>query len=479
MNTGFNNENRSQTAGVSEPLSAQQRRFWVLEQLEQATASHCVPISARICGALDVSRLEEATRLVHARHDVLRSRIVMEKDEPRTVSSLPTSVPLTLVDLTSLPEREREPSAYMLLVKDLNRAFDLQPGPLSRATLYRLGTDEHLYVLSLHRIICDWESAVIVSQEVAATYASIVSDTAVLPHGPQYRDYLRTQEDYLQSKMSAADRAYWKQKLTDVPNGLELPTDHPRAVSPSLRGAEQRTLFSGDLLMAVKAFSEREGTSVFVTSLAAFSCLLGRYTGAEDLVIGTEFSGRTSPSLAQAVGVLSNQVVLRTSYSGEANFREMVKRVSRVWAEAQQHQTLPFGTLLETLNVRRDISRNPLFQISFSKGIATDAFQTAGLRWEPVPVATGSETLDLSVAIIEREREVEARFSYSTDLFEHATIERAIGHFRTLVESAIRNPEEPVSRLQMLTEVERHQVLVEWNNAETPYPPVECLHEFF
>src|ERR1700756_1399058 len=164
MNNGFDNENRSQTAEVSEPLSAQQRRFWVLEQLEQPTASHCVPISVRIRGTLDVPRLEEATRLVHARHDVLRSRIVMEKDEPRTVSSLRTSVTLALVDLTSLPEREREPYACMLLGKDLNRAFDLHAGPLSRATLYRLGTDEHLYVLSLHRLICDWESAVILSR---------------------------------------------------------------------------------------------------------------------------------------------------------------------------------------------------------------------------------------------------------------------------------------------------------------------------
>jgi amino acid adenylation domain-containing protein len=478
MNNGFNNENRSQTAEVSESLSAQQRRFWVLEQLEQATTSHCVPISVRIRGTLDVHRLEEATRLVHARHDVLRSRIVMEKDEPRTVFSLPTRAPLALVDLTSLPEKEREPSAFALIATYLNQVFDLQGGPLSRATLYRLGADQHLYVLTLHRIVCDWESAVILSKEVAETYASIVSDTAV-PPGPQYRDYLQTQERYLRSESSAADLAYWKHKLADVSNGLELATDHPRAVSPSLRGAEQCTLFSGKLLMAVKAFSERQGSSVFVTLLAAFSCLLGRYTGAEDIVIGTDFAGRTNPSLAEVVGALSNQVVLRISYSGEANFREMVKRASQVWTEAQQHQKLPFGTLLEALNVPRDISRNPLFQVSFSKGIAAEAFDAGGLRWQPAPVATGSETLDVSVEIIEREREVEARFSYSTDLFEHATIERAIGHFRTVVESAIQNPEEPVSRLQMLTAAERHQLLLEWNDTEVPFPPVECLHEFF
>ncbi len=479
MNNGFNSKNPSQSAGVSESLSAQQRRFWVLEQLEQATPSHCIPIAVRILGALDLPRLEEATRLMHARHDILRARIVMEEDEPRTIFLLPTCAPLALVDLRSLPEKEREPSVYALLAKDLSQAFDLQAGPLSRATLYRLGADEYLYVLTVHRIICDWESAVIISKEVAAAYASVVADAPLPPPGAQYRHYLRSQEEYLQSEFCAADLAYQKDKLANAPNGLELPTDHPRAVSPSLRGAEQRVLISGDLLGAAKAFSEREGSSVFVTSLAAFSCLLGRYTGAEDIVIGTEFSGRTSPSLAQAVGALSNQVVLRTSYSGEANFREIVNRVSQVWAEAQQHQKLPFGSLLEALNVPRDISRNPLFQVSVSSRMAAESFEVAGLCWEPMAVATGSETLDLSVEIIEREREVEARFSYSTDLFEHATIERAIGHFRTLLESAIRNPEEPVSRLQMLTAAELHQLLVEWNDAEVPYPPAESLHEYF
>jgi amino acid adenylation domain-containing protein len=477
MDNGFNSKNRSQTAGVSESLSAQQRRFWVLEQLEQAASSHCIPISVRIHGALDVARLEEATRQVRARHDVLRSRIVMEKDEPRTVISPPTLSTLALVDLTSIPEREREPSAYAMLAKDLNQAFDLQAGPLSRATLYRLATDEHLYVLTVHRIICDWESAVILAKEDAAAYASIVADAPLPPPGAQDRDYLHSQESYLRSDAYSADLAYWKNKLQHAANGLELPSDHARPVSPSFCGAERRTLFSGDLLNAIKAFSEREGSSVFVTLLTAFLGLLGRYTGAEDIVIGTEFTGRTNPSIAQAIGSLSNQVVFRTSYSGDASFSEMLKRVSLAWTEAQQHQMLPFGMLLEELNVRRDISRNPLFQVSFSKGIAVDPFDAGGLRWEPARVATGCETLDLSVEIIEQDHEVEARFSYGIALFEHATIERAIGHFHTLLQSALKNPERAVSTLQLLTQSERHQLVVEWNDTRVSQPAVECVHQ--
>lgn len=205
--------------------------------------------------------------------------------------------------------------------------------------------------------------------------------------------------------------------------------------------------------------------------MTALTCLLGRYTGAEDIVIGTEPAGRIDPVFAQTAGALSNQAALRLVYSGEATFAEMVKRVSVIWDQAQQHQKLPFGTLLEALNARRDMSRNPLFQVSFSQGIAAEPFDAGGLRWEPVRVATGSETLDLSVEIIERDHDIEARFSYRAGLFEHATIEHTIGHFRTLLQAALENPDKPVSTLRLLTESERYQLIVEWNHTPVEYRP--------
>jgi len=477
MKNGFDGENGAQATAPTESVSAQQRRFWVLEQLERNSASHHIPVCVRIRGALDISQLQEATRMAHARRDVLRSRFVVETDEPRMLQPLATSVPFDLVDLTSLPQEEREHSAHALLVRDLNRVFDLQAGPLSRATLYRLGAEEHLYALTLHKIICDAESALILSKEVAAAYASIAANALLPSPSCQYRDYVRSQENYLRSDAYAAELAYWKDKLVGVDSGLELSTDHPRESRSSLHGGEQRTTFSSDLWNAVRAFSEREGSSVFITLLTAFTCLLGRYTGAEDIVIGTELAGRIDPAFAQTAGAMSNQVALRLIYSGEATFTEMLKRVSVVWDEAQRHQKLPFGTLLEALNVRRDVSRNPLFQVSFSQGIAAEPFDAGGLDWEPVRVATGSETLDLSVEIDERDHEIEARFSYRTDLFEHATIQRTMGHFRTLLDAALENPDKPVSTLQLLTESERHQIIVEWNQAAVEYKPDKCLHE--
>jgi amino acid adenylation domain-containing protein len=477
MNDNFDVTNHSETPKHSESLSAQQRRLWVLEQVGQTAASHHAVVCLRVRGRLEPARLEEANRLVHTRHDVLRSRFVMEKDEPRAVRSAVTCGALTLVDLTSLPEKEREQSAYSLVAKELNHPFDLQTGPLTRGTLYRLSSDEHLYILIAHKIICDQESARLLGEEVAAAYASIVAGTPLPPPRAQYTDYLRSQEGYLDGDALAVDLSYWKHKLDSAPNGLELPSDRPRAMSPSLRGAEQRMLVTGDLLNAIKAFSNKEGSSEFLTLSAAFFCLLARYTGADDMVIGTEVAGRSDPSLSAVVGALSDHLVLRAQYSAEVSFRETLSRISTVWTEAAAHQALPFGTLLDALGVRREVSRNPLFQVSFSRGVASEPADAGGLRWEPVRVATGTESLDLSVEVVESDDELEVRFSYSTDLFDRATIERAMGHFRTLIQSAVENPEQPVSRLQMLTTTERHQLVFEWNDTRVPYPAVECVHQ--
>ena len=477
MNQNLDVTNRSKAAKTLESLSAQQRRLWVLEQLEHTAASHHIPVCTRIRGKLDAGRLEEATRVVLERHDALHSCFVIEKDEPRWVTSVSVCGSLAVIDLTSLQEKERKPSAYALVNKELHQPFDLQTGPLSRARLYRLASDEHLYLLTLHRIICDPVSAVLLSKEVAAAYASIVADTPLPPPGAQYADYLRAQEGYLGSEAQAVDLAYWKHKLENAPDGLELPTDHPRPISPSLRGAEQRMLVTGDLLTALRTFSNDERLSVFLTLLTAFFCLLARYTGAEDMVIGTEVADRNDPSVADVIGPLSNDLVLRADYSAESNFREMLRRISRVWTEAAEHQTLPFGTLLDALSVRRDTGRHPLFQISFRRGVASELADAGSLHWEPVPVATGTETLDLSIEIAERDHELEARFSYSTDLFEHATIGRAMGHYRTLLQSALVNPGQSVSGLPILTAAERHQLMVEWNDSTVEYNVDKCVHE--
>ena len=463
----------------SESLSVQQRRFWVLDQLERTDAPHNVPVGLDIRGRLDLTALEEAVRTVLGRHHVLRSHFVLENDEPRAVISSSGFLSLPVVSLTQMPETKRRKAATALAAKGLHQAFDLQAGPLFRATLYQLSNTEHLLALTLHRIVCDSVASLILTKEIAVSYDCIVRNTPLPPPGPQYADYVRSQGHYLRGSQYDGDLAFWKNKLDSAPAGVELPVDRPRALVPSFHGAEQFTVISGELLAALRMFSHTEQSSTFLALLSAFFVLLARYTAGQDIVIGTEVSGRNDPEMANVLGAVSNQLVLRADCSGNPSFRNMLRRTSQVWAEAQQHQAMPFGTLLDALHVRRDMGRNPLFQVSFSRGVTAESTLAAGLSWEPVRFDTETEILDLSVNVIERDQEIEVRFSYSTDLFDPATIARMIDHFRTLLQAAVQNPEQSVSLMPLLTPAERHQILVQWNDTTTAYPATECVHQLF
>ena len=460
---------------ISESLSAQQRRLWVLEQLEHDAGVHHIAACIRVRGSLDEERLEQAIRLVQERHDVLQSCFQMVDDEPRTVRCERESKSLTRIDWSSVPEVDRERSEFALITGEESKGFDLQTGPLLRPILCRLASEENLLWLVSHKIIADRASVLLLCEEITAAYGAI-GDTLLLPPTSQYVDYVRAQQRYLNSAAYADDLAYWKRTIENASTGLELPTDSTRA-NASSRCDEQRMVLTGEVLDALKALAQSEGSNLFVTLLTAFFCLLGRYTGAEEITIGTEVTGRNDPLLSNVIGPVSNELALRAEYSAEGTFREMLGRVSKVWSEAVKHQTLPFGTLLDALHAPRDMSRHPVFQVSFSDGIAGEAEDVAGLRWEPSRVTTGTGMLDLSVDVVATSRDLHVRFSYRTDSFEHATIERMMGHFLRLLQSAIATPGESVSRLPMLTAAERHQLVVEWNHASVEYKPKKCIHQ--
>jgi amino acid adenylation domain-containing protein len=463
----------------SKALSAQQRRFWVLDQLERTDAPHNVPAAVEIRGRLDSEALEEAIRGVVERRDVLRSRFVLENDEPRAITYCFELPPLPVVNLTQLPQDERNQEVRALAVKEFKRAFDLQAGPLFRATLYQLSDVEQLLALTFHRIICDTASSLLVTKEIAASYVCITRDLSPPLPESQYVDSVRAQGLYLGSNEYEGDLAYWKTKLKSAPAGLELPADRPRPLVPSFHGAEQVTAISGESLADLRRFSEAEQSSTFLVLLSAFFCLLARYTAGEDIVIGTEVSGRSDAHMVDVVGAVSNQLVLRADCSGDLSFRDLLSRISHVWAEAQQHQAMPFGTLLDALRVPRDMSRSPLFQISFNYNTDSETVFAAGLRWDPVRFEAETEVLDLSVGMTERDQEIELRFSYSTDLFESSTIARVIRHYFTLLDCALDHPEKRISQLHILTPKERHQILVEWNATEAEYPRQYCVHQLF
>ena len=453
----------------SEPLSAQQLRFWLLDQLERTDAPHNAAAGLEIQGKLDTAALNNAIKAVVERHDILRSRFLLENDEPRALSESPGLLSIPAVNLTHLPQAERKTTAWALAAKEFHQPFDLQAGPLFRAALYQLSDTEHLLVLTFHGIICDSYSSLILRKEIAESYECIVRNAPPLAPGQQHLEYVESQKRYIRGAQYESDLSYWKSNLQGAPAGLELPTDRPRALVPSFRGAEQFLIISGETLESLRRLGHAEQSSTFLVLLSAFCCLLARYTGGEDLVIGTEVFGRDSSPMAAVVGPLSNQLVLRVDGSGDPNFRTLLGRVAEVWSDAQRHQAMPFGKLLELLRAPRDMSRNPLFQVSFNRNSEADAIIAAGLRWEPVRFQTETEILDLRVDVTERDQAIELRFSYSADLFERDTIVRLLGHFQTLLQGAVADPEQTVSQLPLLTEGERRQILVGWNNTAAEY----------
>ena len=477
MNQRIDRSSIARLGAATQPLSAQQLRFWVLDQLERADAPHNAAAGLEIRGRLDPIALNKAIRAVVERHDTLRSRFLLENDEPRAVSGSSGFLTIPTVSLKHLPQAERKPTAWTLAAKELHHAFDLQAGPLFRAALYQLSDTEHLLALTFHEIVCDSVSSLIIRKKIAASYDCIVRDAPLPPPGPQYVEYVGSQERYVHDVYYESDLAYWKSKLEGAPAGLELPTDRPRALIPSFHGAEQFSIISGETLAALRGFSQNEQSSTFLVLLSVFFCLLARYTGGEDLVIGTEVSGRDGSQMSDVVGPVSNQLVLRADCSGDPSFQAVLRRATEIWAEAQQHQAMPFGKLLEVLRVPRDMSRSPLFQVSFSCSDDTNPIIAAGLQWEPVRFNTETEILDLSVTVTERDQESELRFSYSTDLFERDTIARMLGHFQTLLQGALASPEQAVSQLPLLTEGERREILVGQNGTAAEYPAAKCIHQ--
>ena len=404
------------------------------------------------------------------RHDVLRSRFILENDEPRAVTSPTGLLSLPVTNLSHLPPTEGRQSALALSAKELRQTFDLQAGPPFRAVLYKLSDTEHLLALTFHQIICDSVSSLMIGGEIAASYDHIARNAPLPSPGPQYGDYIRAQGVYLHGGQYESDLAYWRNRLKGAPAGLELPADRPRPLIPSFHGAEQFVVVSGELLARLRVLGQAEHSNTFLVLLSAFFCVLARYTAAEDIVIGTEVSGRHDPKMADIVGALSNQLVLRADCSGDPNFQNILRHITQVWAETQQHQAMPFGALLDALKIPRDLSRNPLFQVSFNLSSASEPTVAAGLRWEPTRIARETEILDLCVTVTEHEREVELRFCYNTDLFEHGTIARLLGHYQALLQAAIDNPKQTVSQLPLLTAAERRQILVEWNDTAVDYP---------
>ncbi|RKI73405.1 amino acid adenylation domain-containing protein, partial [Corallococcus sp. AB049A] len=454
------------------PLSFAQQRLWFIDQLDPGSALYNMPAALRLTGAVDVPALQQAFDALVERHEALRTTFETVDGEPRQhVHPAPTGV-LPVVDLTDLPEDAREAEAVRLASEDALTPFHLDVGPLARLTLLKLGAQEHVLLLCLHHAIGDGWSMGILVREVTALYEAFrqgqPSPLAPLP--VQYPDFAVWQRGWFQGEALDAQLAWWKQQLAGAPQALTLPTDKPRPPQRSASGAAFPVRLSPALSEAVEALAQAEGATPFMVLLAAFQTLLYRYSGQDDLLVGTSIAGRRHAETEGLIGFFVNTLVLRARFDGQPSFRRLLAQVRATTLGAYEHQDLPFERLVEAVQSTRDLSRTPLIQALFVLQNVPDAeVRLPELTLRPVEVDLPTTKFDLDLSLGRTERGFEGVLSYATDLFEPATARRLSEHFLQLLEGAVAKPDAALDALPLLTAEERQWVLEEWSGETAPF----------
>ncbi|MCC5632613.1 amino acid adenylation domain-containing protein [Nostoc sphaeroides CHAB 2801] len=468
------------------PLSFAQQRLWILEQFDPGNSVYNIPLAYRLTGSLNLALLEQCLVEIVRRHEILRVTFTSIDGQPSQVISPDITLNLPLVDLSQLPLEQREIEDKRLAAEEAQKPFDLVQGRLFRFKLLRLTEKEHVLLFILHHIIADGWSSEVFFQELTALYEAFAAGKPLplLELSIQYTDYVHWQRQWLQGAVLESQLDYWKQQLSGNLPILELPSDRPRPPVQTYSGEICRQMLPQTLTDALKALSQESGATLFMTLLAAFKVLLHRYTGQEDILVGSPIAGRNQVETEGLMGLFVNTLVMRTDLSGNPSFREILNRVRQVALGAYDHQDLPFEKLVEELKPERDRSHSPLFQVMFAmnppwtKGAEREV---AGLKIASTFGYTHSGTAKLDLTLVMRDtgKGLRASFEYNTDLFEQAAIARMLGHFQTILEGILANPEQRISELPLLTPAERQQLLIEWNNTETDYPRQACIHQLF
>jgi amino acid adenylation domain-containing protein len=468
---------------ATRPLSFAQQRLWFLEQFHPDSDVYNIVVPIRISGALEIDSLRRGLEEIVRRHEVLRSRFVMHQGEPLQQVMAAEPVPLPLFDISFLPALEQEAPLDHFLEKQVHRNFDLTQGPLFRVNLIRLGPQEHVLVLNMHHIVSDDWSLRVLMQELGQIYAAYLRhEPSPLPELPiQYADFSSWQRRWLRGEMLERQLAYWRKQLVALPTLLELPLDHPRPAVQSVHGSRISLQLTANVSDRLQTLSQSQEVTLFMTLLAAFQVLLLRYSGTEDLAVGTPIASRNRVEIEGLIGFFVNTLVLRADLRGNPTFTALLARVRETALGAYAHQDLPFEKLVEELKPERNLSHTPLFQVIFALQNASLSETTfAGLRLTPLPIDTGAIKFDLMMTAEEVANQgTLLQLTYSTDLFEASTMQRMLGHFENLLGSIVNSPEQHLSEMEMLSGAERAQLLVEWNATTRDYGPSVCVHKLF
>ncbi|MCP9294067.1 MAG: condensation domain-containing protein, partial [Planktothrix agardhii LY1] len=464
------------------PLSYAQQRLWFLDQLEPNSPFYNIPLALRLEGKLKVDALEKSLQGIIQRHESLRTNFLTIDGNPVQIIKPESNWTLTIINDKESKNYQEENALKKWLEIHSHQPFDLANESLIRATLLKLSDTEHFLFICMHHVVSDGWSMGVFIQELTTLYNAYTKGLEpLLKELPiQYADFALWQREYLQGEILQNQLNYWQKQLAAAPALLHLPSDRPRPPEQRFEGDRIRCLLSPELSQGLNRLSREKGVTLFMTLLTAFNILLNRYTGETDILVGTPIANRTRSELDGLIGFFVNTLVLRTDLARNPSFSEALKQVRETATDAYDHQDLPFEMLVEALQPERNMSYTPLFQVMFGlDNEVLNAIDLEGIKATHQPLEFKTAKFDLSLSIQIKEAGLTTSWEYNTDLFNQSTIERLSGHFINLLTGIIANPEQSIAQLPLLTESERCQLLVDWNQTQIDYQPELCLHQLF
>jgi pristinamycin I synthase-3/4 len=451
------------------PLSYSQERLWVLEQLGLPGGAYTIPAAVRLEGALDAAALQSSFEILVSRHESLRTRFGSADGVPFQVIDAASAIAVEMVDLSGLEETERASAVARLAQEAATRRFDLARGPLLRVGLLRLSAVEHVVLLTMHHIVSDGWSMGVLIEEIGRLYAGYASAQPVelKPLTVQYADYALWQRSWLKDDVLEQQRAYWREQLTDASLVLELPTDHARPAVQSYRGANYPIALPAELSSSLAELARREGVTLFMVLLSAFQILLSRWSGQEDIVVGSPIANRTHAETEGVIGFFVNTLALRAEVHGGASFLRLLAQVRERTLGAYGHQDLPFEQVVEMLAPERDLGRQPVFQVLLAlQNTPQGSIELPGLRLSRIGSERESAKFDLTLVLTETDEGLQGSLEYATDLFEPATITRFVEQYERVLHAIVANPQQQIGAIELLSAAEREQMLHGWNATE-------------
>ncbi|AFW95760.1 non-ribosomal peptide synthase [Anabaena sp. 90] len=464
------------------PLSFSQSRLWFLDLLEPNTPAYNISVAFRLDGNLNQEALHQSLQIIIQRHEVLRTTFDSQDGVPIQVIHEFLEVPLTVTNLSHLDSQTQQETLKNAVKEVIISPFNLRKLPLLRVHLYQLSEDVYIFVLVIHHIISDAWSLGLMIKELSLSYTALCQDNikSLSPLSIQYADFANWQRTTFEQTQLPAQLAYWKQKLAGATEVLQLPTDYPRPPVVSHQGSAVSFTINKQTSEKLQKLCESQGATLFMGLLGVFSILLMRYSGQEDLLIGTPIANRNRKQVEDLIGFFVNTLVIRNDLSGNPNFINLLSRIKEETLQAYAYQDVPFERIVEELHPERNLSHHPLFQVMFVlQNTPMGKLELPNLQLTPWEMEQVTAKFDLVLSMVETEQGLQGEWEYNTDLFQETTIQRMVGHWQTLLENIVANPEQRIRELTLLTATEQNQLLLQWNPPQVDILQNQCIHQLF